>query len=110
VRFRHRLALALGRTVAEIGAMPAAEFADWQAFDAVEPIGDRRLDWVGGILASVLANAHFKRGKPFAPHEFMPFVPRPPPDPMAEAHRLHHALLAYQARRAAMKTTGGADG
>lgn len=58
--------------------MSAEEFAAWQAFYAVEPFGGMRIDLAGGVIASTVANAHRdpKRGRPFAPRDFMPLLPR----------------------------------
>jgi hypothetical protein len=61
--------------------MSAREYAAWQAFDAVEPIGGERLDLAAGIVAAAVANAARdpRRSKPFFPADFMPLAPKPPP-------------------------------
>lgn len=60
-----RLALALGRPVAELQAtLSAAEWAEWKAFWRIEPWGDVRADWHNAILAYYIYAAHAgKRGR-----------------------------------------------
>ena len=53
--------------------MDSRELSEWVAYDSIEPIGDIRMDLVGGIISSTLANCH--RGKnqsAFRPLDFMP--------------------------------------
>ena len=53
--------------------MDSRELSEWVAYDSIEPIGDIRMDLVGGVVASTLANCH--RGKnqsAFRPLDFMP--------------------------------------
>ena len=50
------------------------EFAEWQAYDRLDPIGDERADIAAGIVASVVANTNRderKRAEPFKPGDFM---------------------------------------
>lgn len=48
------------------------------AFDAVEPIGDWRLDYLNAMQCTLHANMNRRPGKkPFEPKDFMPFLPRP---------------------------------
>ena len=72
----HRLALALGGTVAELqDRMPHREFVDWVALYQIEPWGDVRGDMQAALITGLLANVHRdkkKRPKPFGTHEFMP--------------------------------------
>lgn len=71
--FWHRLALALGRTVAELqSSMSSPEFNQWMAYYKLSPFGEDRADLRAGIIASTTANMHKKKGtKPFAPRDFM---------------------------------------
>ena len=57
--FAFRLALALGRTVAELDAtMSSAEFVLWQKYSLIEPFGDRRADQRAWLQVAALANAN----------------------------------------------------
>jgi len=75
-----RLALAMGRTLAELGAtMSSQELTEWSAFEAVDgPIGSQRDDLRSGIVAATLANCHSTR-KQFNAHDFMPYYSKPEP-------------------------------
>lgn len=72
-----RLALALGRTLDELDrSMTAEELRAWIAFDAVEPIGERRGDLRLGILTALTANVHRDpKAPPFRPLDFIPWDP-----------------------------------
>lgn len=35
--------------------MSASEFAEWMAFDLIDPIGERRADWRSGMIAYLIA-------------------------------------------------------
>ena len=60
-----------------LARMSSEELSEWMAFDRLEPIGWARVDLVGGLLCSLLANQHRKRGsKAFKPGDFMPFLER----------------------------------
>lgn len=57
--------------------LSADEFAQWLAFDAIEPIGGPRGDLQAGIVASTIANVNRARGsKAFSPFDFMPLRER----------------------------------
>lgn len=72
----HRLALALGGTVAELqDRMPQREYYDWVALWSLEPWGDVRGDMNAALLASLTANINRdrrKKAKAFTPADFMP--------------------------------------
>lgn len=72
----HRLALALGGTVAELQErMPYREYLDWVALWTIEPWGDARVDMGAALVAALVANANRdrkKRPKPFTIGDFMP--------------------------------------
>jgi hypothetical protein len=70
--------MTVGRLEAE---MDCAEYQRWQAFDEVEPIGDRRGDIQAAIVASLIANVHRDRKrqpKAYTLEDFMPFMPKAP--------------------------------
>lgn len=53
----HRLALALGRTVAELKAsLGSGELARWKAYSVIEPFGQWRDNWHTAVLATTIAN------------------------------------------------------
>jgi hypothetical protein len=53
--------------------MSAAEFAEWQVFDAMFGLPDKRHDYRAGILATLYANVHRARGqKKATPATFFP--------------------------------------
>lgn len=58
----------------------SAEFAQWEAFDRVEPFGEDRADLRSAIVACVIANANRdteKQPQPFKVSDFMPSFDRP---------------------------------
>jgi hypothetical protein len=59
-------------------SLDAREFAEWQAFDQLEPIGAPAAELRTGILAANIANAapERRRSKPFVPKDFMPHLAR----------------------------------
>lgn len=60
----HRLALGLGRTVAELEeTLGQAELRDWIAYWALEPWGSIRDNLHAGIIASAIYAPHVKKGK-----------------------------------------------
>jgi hypothetical protein len=79
-----RLALALGRTVAELQqTLSAAELVEWLAFYRIDPWGGYRADLGAAMVASTLANVHrTASSQPFTPDDFIPYArhPEPPPD------------------------------
>jgi hypothetical protein len=51
----------------------AREFAEWCAFDRLDPIGAERADLRAGIIASTVHNVHRgQRQRPSRPVDFMP--------------------------------------
>lgn len=56
--------------------MSAREFAEWMAFDSLEPIGQRREDLRMAVLAALIANQW--RGKdtePYKPADMLKLLP-----------------------------------
>jgi len=71
--FLFRLALALGRTVAELeSSLGSRELTEWLAYYKLEPFGQERDNWHTGVLASMYANVHKASGKPASkPSDFI---------------------------------------
>lgn len=59
------------------------ELAEWQAFEILEPWGEKRADLRMGITSAVIANCNIAKGKPkVSPTDFMPvFGPTPKQSP-----------------------------
>lgn len=66
-------------TVAELETrMTARELAEWQAFDALEPIGAIRNDFGFAMIAALYCNAHKRKNDaPSKVTDFMPFLEKP---------------------------------
>lgn len=57
----------------------SAEFGGWMALAQVDgPWWMERDDLRAGIIASTIANVHARKGKSFAPRDFMPYRDGPP--------------------------------
>lgn len=73
-----RLALALGKTVSELGqSLTYSEFRQWCAFYQIEPWGDYRADLRAGIVASTVKNIqawYAGDAQDWQPIDFMPYV------------------------------------
>lgn len=68
----HRLALALGRTIEELGAsMSSRELSRWQAYDRISPIGEIQADARHGVLCTLVARV--AGNKTARPLDFIPF-------------------------------------
>ena len=79
--FQYRLALALGKTRAELLAtLTSSELSAWMAFSRIEPIGYARGDLQAAIIASTVANVN--RKKPLGLKDFMPDFDKPPENPV----------------------------
>jgi hypothetical protein len=55
--------------------LSAREFAEWQAYFAIEPFGEDMADLRAGIVAATIANVNRdakKRSQPYEPLDFMP--------------------------------------
>jgi len=60
------------------GVINAREFAEWMAYDSLDPIGSTRSDLRAGIIASTIANVNRgKNGQSFKPDDFMPQFDKP---------------------------------
>lgn len=71
--FLHRLALALGKTVAEVKeSMTVAEFVDWQRFALEHPFPADLVDIHGAIATALAVNMNRAEGAP--PREVVDFL------------------------------------
>ena len=60
-------------SVAEAQArISSREFAEWQAYDQVDPFGEWRSDFRAGVIASATVNLWRRRGETTSPADFMP--------------------------------------
>lgn len=67
--------------------------SQWQAFDAVDPLGAWRLDYGFAMLCALQVNMNRKKGtKPISPQEFMAFLPD---DPDAKAAEQQEKMQAF---------------
>jgi hypothetical protein len=84
-----QLALALGRTVAELEeTMSSRELTEWIAYNAIQPFGDTRADLRSAIIASTVANCHRTSGTPFKVADFMPYEDKPRGAPLDAVKQL----------------------
>ena len=82
--FAFRLALALGQPHPDylLGAITSRQFAEWQAFYALDPFGDQRADLRAGIVCATMSNRwRGKNENPKEPLDFMPFRQEPEQTP-----------------------------
>lgn len=88
----HKLALRLGRTVAETKAsVTIAEFKRWMAFDRISPIGDERFD----VLFARQMQVQF--GGKLSDYHVEWYQPPPTPELMAaRQENATNRLLAQQ--------------
>ena len=101
-RFAFRLALALGMTVRDLlQKIGSDELSEWMAFYELEPFGEFRADFRGGLIAATFANVHRSpHTRPFAPDDFMPFIKRQsPPDPSQQNIRQFKAMFAHKLKK-----------
>ena len=82
-------------TVAQLlGSMTSGEFAEWMAFDALDPFGEPREDLRSGLLAATVANHSMSPPRtPARPVDFMPFLQPQKAEPLLLDDPDAHALL-----------------
>jgi hypothetical protein len=87
--------------------MSGAEFAEWMAFDAIDPLPDRRGDWQHATLSAHLLNALTTRQdkRPWRPQDLLLFG-RPEPQPHDRAAVARQALAVVQALRKRSRDVG----
>lgn len=88
----------MGRTVGELeNELSAAEFAEWQAFDRLDPFGGYRQDLQ---TAHILAAKYADKNSTLA--DFLPVDPYPMTDEQREAFELEKARREIEAQQAAL--------
>lgn len=86
-----RLALALGKSLAEVEALSGRELDRWKAYHEVEPLPDPH--WDAAHLCSVIASVMGAKGKRYTVDDFLPRIAerkprrRQTPEEMAAAFR-----------------------
>lgn len=63
VVFLCRLALNMGKSLREVGALSASELVYWMAYQRIEPFGDLVRDWHVAQTPHLLATLHARRGQ-----------------------------------------------
>jgi hypothetical protein len=104
-RALHRLALALGCTVAELGErMSSTELNDWLAYGAVEPFGEEQADRRAALVCAALVAVNTPKGKTPKPDAagFLAML-RPTEKPKQTPEQLK-AAFAARARADAKRT------
>jgi len=72
-RFVYRLALALGKSLAEVEhGMSGHELDRWKEFHALEPLPDPA--WNAAQICAVVANSNRTKGRPSKISDFLPRV------------------------------------
>jgi hypothetical protein len=57
-----------------LSTISSAEFVEWMAFDAIDPIGEDRADLRAGMIAAAVCNApYYKLKKRAQASDFMPY-------------------------------------
>lgn len=93
-----KLAGHLGKTVSElVRTMSFAEFAEWQAYDQLDPIGGYRTDANFAMLAYLQAGDEDK-----SPSDFILFDPHPMTEDERERVEIEKAKAQAQAEVQAM--------
>lgn len=81
-------------------ASDANEFAEWCAFQELNPATEERADLRSAIVASVIANLFTKRGsREPVPADFMPNFDRKPQGPRRQTTAEMRSVLEALARR-----------
>ena len=81
----------MGKTVGELErTMTAREFAEWQAYDRLDPIGGYRGDIQAAVVACAMAG-----GKP---SDYLIIDPNPMTDEEREAYELEQQKVQLQAQ------------
>lgn len=75
--------------------MDADEYHQWFIFDQIEPFGDRRLDYIAGLICSTIANTTRtkKSDKVWKISDFMPEWDKPEVKPQTEEDHLNIMLF-----------------
>lgn len=63
----------MGKTVSQLlREIDSKELSEWMAYARMEPFGAVREDYRAGIISTILASAHGKKGAHFSPETFFP--------------------------------------
>lgn len=93
-----KLAAHLGKTVGELErVLTVAEFAEWQAYDAIDPIGGYRIDLGFALLAYLQAGDKDK-----SVQDFLIIDPNPMTDEERELFEQEQAKIKARQEVAAM--------
>lgn len=95
--------MALGKTIAEIRALPYPEFRAWQLFYLIEPFGFADNEYRTASLLAMLYNANRGKGKAKGAKEFMRDMEKSVMDEIqaqsAEPRKLTREEIEIQAKR-----------
>lgn len=78
--------------------MDSAEFTEWLAFDAIEPLPDRRVEAYLAQLAQILVNVNRRADTPpYALADFLLFrEPPPPASPQELEDKVRSVFAAFR--------------
>jgi len=83
------------------------EFAEWQAYDEIEPFGELRADLRAGIVAHAAANAPYRKPYPNSvPAHFMPDFEKEEGD---DGQQSDKEMMANMAMAFGVKIDDGSD-
>ena len=90
----------------------ADEFAEWLAYQELNPASEERADFRAAIVAAVVANLFKgKKDKMISPIDFMPYTERPKVSAKDQALQVEQKILAWskmiQAKQAKRKAIRG---
>lgn len=90
----------------------ADEFAEWLAYQELNPASEERADFRAAIVAAVIANLFKgKKDKMISPIDFMPYTERPQISAKDQARQVEDKILAWtrmmQAKQAKRKAIRG---
>lgn len=84
--------MALGWSVRQVYEMDADEFADWLAFEQLEPFGGIAHDYRAGLAAAAVYNVNRKKGTdPVKPLDLIPWA-HEPRDPAEDSMAIKSAM------------------
>lgn len=94
-----------------LASMTSSEFAEWMAFDSIDPFGEPREDLRSGLLAATFVNHSMRPPRtPAVPLDFMPFVMASKPEPLLLEDPDEHARLIEKTLFGGLLVKDGNDG
>lgn len=84
--------------------MSSREFAEWRAFDQLDPFGQERGDLRNAILCQLIANALTVKGKKPSVDDFMPKFEKAHAKQTDE--QMHETLMAWATQTNALRKSG----